>query len=743
MTKTITSILLICFSSMLFTNCRKKAFDEYYGRPDSLTDPIYQQLTTRKNFTSLLQCIDKAGYKSILSSAGYWTMFAPNDSAFQNYFREKNISGISALDSISAQAIIQYLLVYNAFNKDRLDDFQSVIGWLPDDAFRRRTAYYTGFYNDTTPTGQVVKAIASNRNGSTNPFVSADNNNKYITYFTDTYFNIKKLTAADYNYFYPASQYNGFNVAEAKVLNKDIAAENGTIHEIDRVISPLPSLEEYIRTKPEYSEFRKLYNRFMVNFQVNADATKRFQILTGSSQQVYVKTYSGALAFSPNNENYLKLQDNDGQQNAWTLFVPRNDVLLSYVRNVILEEYGRDTSKLSTLPPQVIADLLNSHMWQTQVWPSKFSSTASSLGEEARFNAQTDVIDRKILSNGFFYGTSKVQEANVFSSVYARAYLNPKFSMMTRLLDAELKFVINSPNQQYTLFMMPDAVLAKAGYDFNASISEWGYTPPGGTRSAGEAVRQRLLRILNTSLIQTPKAELNNLAGSGIIEAYNGEYIKFDNNQISSGGTTESKSIVRVDSAKTARNGKVYYLNGLLTFADSAIGIHVKNLGLATNSGYNLFWKYLEGANGNAYNAVSGEITGTATGSFYTVFVPIDSAIRAAVKDGFLPGDKTTGNPVFAPTTAAGRDSVSRFIQYHMLNKKTVIPDGKESGGFETILKNALGEVTAIGVQNQPGSLILTDMENRKASLILDKSNQLSNRTVIHLINNYLRYKYK
>src|SRR5207249_4701026 len=140
---------------------------------------------------------------------------------------------------------------------------------------------------------------------------------------------------------------------------------------------------------------------------------------------------------------------------------------------------------------------------------------------------------------------------------------------MTRLLDAELKFIVNSPSQKYTLFMMSDDAIKAAGYDYDASVNLWGYTPPGGTKTTGEAVRQRLLRILNTSLVQTPKGELNDLLGTGTIGAYNGEYIKFNNNQVISGGTFEANKTVRVDSSRAVANGKVYYLNGLLTFPDS------------------------------------------------------------------------------------------------------------------------------------------------------------------------------
>ncbi|HVG40805.1 MAG TPA: fasciclin domain-containing protein [Chitinophagaceae bacterium] len=738
--------ILLVILSLLFTNCRKKDSDTFYDRPESLEPPIYQVLTAKGNFKSLLALIDKGGYKKTLSNAGYWTMFAPNDAAFENYFTTSNTS-LDKIDSTVAQAIIQYLLVYNAFDKIRIDDYQSNIGWVPDNAFRRRTAYYTGFYNDTMVNGQVVKAIAANRNGSGTPYISADNNNKYIPYFTDVYFAAKKLSASDYNYFFPNAQFTGFNVEGAKVLNKDIAAENGVIHELDKVVLPLPSIDEYLKSKSEYNEFRKLYYKYVVNFVANNDATQRYQLLSGNSQQVYVKAFNSLLAYAPNNENHLKVQDNDGQADSWSIFVPRNAELLSYIRNVLLEYYGKDLANIDKLPPQVLIDFLNAHMWQTAVWPSKFNNTFNFLGEEARFNAQSDVTERKILSNGMFYGTSKVQEANVFSSVYSRAYLDPKYSIMTRLLDAELKFLINSPNQQFTLFMMSDEVLKAAGYDYNAALNEWGYTPPGGTRTGGEGNRQRLLRILNTSLFQTPKGELNNLSGSGTIAAYNGEVINFSNNQLFSSGSVETRKTILVDSSRTVRNGTVYYINNLLTFADSSIGTQIRRLGSATTSDFNYFWQLFQNSslftNINDINFAA--INGTTAGSLYTVFVPTNAAIMQAVKDGVLPGNKTTGAPLFNPlstsaTYNADRLAIERFIQYHILNKRTVIPDGKDSGGFETLLKNGVGDALTVTVISQTGSLQVTDMNNRRANVLMNQSNNLSNRTVIHLLDNYLKY---
>lgn len=729
--KRIAALLLLV--STLFS-C-KKEFNDFYARPDSLEPAIYQQLQAKGNFKNLVVLIDKSGYKQTLSSAGYWTMFAPNDEAFTKFFQDRSISGVDKIDSTTAQAIVKYMLTYNAFTKETLDDFQSSTstGWTPNVAFRRRTAFYTGFYDDTTQNGQAVKAIQSNRNGTTSPYVSTDNNNKYISYFTDVYFNNKSLTAYDYNYFYPNSEFTGFNVLQAKVITKDIVAENGIIHEIDRVITPLPSIDEYLRGKPEYSEFRKLYDKYLVSFLLNESATNRYKLLSGSSNQVYVKAYNGSLAFSLNNENYFKLSDNDGQQNCWTIFVPTNEVLVDYINKVVLEYYGT----FENAPTSILLDLLNAHMWQSPVWPSKFNSTMNFVGEEARFNPETDVVDRKILSNGIFYGTKKVQDANVFSSVYSRAYLDPKYSIMLRLLNTDLKYIISYPQSRFTLFMMPDAVLRAAGYDFNTASNSFTCTTCGSASS--ETIRQNLLRILNTGVIPGDLPNLSNT--NGIAESYNGEFIKWNNNQVISVGTQDNVKTVTVDSIRTMKNGTVYYLNGLLTFTTVNIGTHIKNLGgTTTASDFYYFSQFL--TNSSVYTSSTGEIVGTTPGTLYTVFVPSNTAIIQAVKDGMLPGNTSTGIPnltasTWTPTQAA---QVNNFILYHVLAKRTLVPNGKESGPFETLLKNSQGEVVPLTVINQPGSMQINDVNGRKAFVIVPKSNNLSNRTVIHLIDNYLKF---
>ncbi|MFT3844940.1 MAG: fasciclin domain-containing protein [Lacibacter sp.] len=733
-------LIIVALTTFLFA-CKTK-FDDYYSRPATLEQPIYQVLQAKGNFASFLKLVDKAGYKTTLSSAGYWTLFAPHDSAFAVYFAANSISNADALDSAACRKIVTYCLVYNSFKQERISDYQSNIGWVENAAFKRRTANYTGIYNTTNTSGASIKAIASNRNNNgALYYVDADNNNKYIPIYETSFMNGKGLSAVDYNYFYPNSVYTGFNIADAKVVEKDIAAENGVIHVINKVITSLPSIDEYIGSNANYSEFKKILDRFLVQYVLNQNVSVNYKNIYGTPADIFTKVYNSSLAFSPNNENFLKLQDNDGQADSYSIFVPENAALTNYINTVLLEHYP----SLEALPVNVIYDFVNAHMWRTAVWPTKFATTYSSVGEEARFDRNTDIIDKKVLSNGMFYGTNKVQEANVFSSVYGKAYLDPKYSIMTSLLNLDLKYQISNIRQNYTLFLVDNATINAAGYIADPTVSnnineQWRYTPPGGgTVLTGSSVLVRLQRILNMHVI--PGRDITDLSGNGVGMSYGGEFVKFNNNTVICAGNGDAGTSASVTAKKTAKNGTVYYINNLLQFSEKTIGNHLNTLGgTSTASPYYYYVQYLK--NSGNYNTSTGEIVSVASGSFYTFFVPNNTAILAAVNAGLLPGTGTAPNkvPKLTGFTAAEREAVLAFLYYHILNKKNIGTDGQESGTFETLFKFSNGDPSTIFVNNTtPNNIVMNDMMSRSANVIVSSSNNLSNRCTIHLIDNYLR----
>ncbi|HSC55483.1 MAG TPA: fasciclin domain-containing protein [Phnomibacter sp.] len=735
-------MLLLLLSSTLLVQCRKKELDEFYGRPETLEQPIYQVLSAKGNFKHLLATIDKSGYKSTMAAAGYWTLFAPTDSAFQVYFKENNISGVEAMDSTQCRNIITYCLVYNAFNTTTLNDYQSSrVGWVPNTAFRRRTASYTGVYSTTNTSGAAIKAISSNRNNNGAQYwVEADNNNKHLPYFTTEYFSGKSLTAYDYNYFYPNATYTGLNVADAVIQQSNIAAENGMIHVVNKVITSLPSIDQYIGSNTKYSLFKQLLDKFLVQYVLNQTATKNYGIVSGSTDNVYTKVYSASLAFSPNNENFLKLEDNDAQNDSYSIFVPENTALDTYIRTVLLEHYP----SLDALPVSVIYDFINAHMWKTVVWPSKFATTFNSVGEEARFNPATDVIDKKVLSNGMFYGTNKVQDANVFSSVYGKAYLDPNYSMMTSLLNIELKYQVSNIRQKYTMFLISNKALNDAGYFADPSVSnvineQWRYKPGGGAADiTGSSALVRLQRILNMHVI--PERDLTSIAADGVAMSYSGEFVRYKNNTVVCAGNEDLGNVANVIKTSTAKNGTVYYLDKILQFSERTIGKEFETIAATASSPYYNFYQYLK--NSTIYNATTGEINAVASGSFYTFFVPDNAAIVAAVNAGYLPGTGTAPNmvPNFNPTTPADKDKVIAFIYYHILNKRNIGTDGVESGTFETLYKFDNGDPSTIFVNNTtPNVMSLNDMMGRLANVTYANSNNLANRITLHSINNYLR----
>ncbi|HEY4788705.1 MAG TPA: fasciclin domain-containing protein, partial [Bacteroidales bacterium] len=680
------------------TNC-KKDLDSYYARPSSLAQPIYQQLEAKGNFKNFLKLVDRANYKNILSTGGYWTCFAPNDAAFEKFFQDNNYSSVSDIDSLTASKIVRYMLVYSAYDSTKLDDYEVSTGSIVNDAFRRKTAYYKWVYTDTT-NGTVRKVM----DVTSNLYITyTENNNKYLTYFTDKYFAAKGLKTSDYNYFYPNSTFSQINVLDANVVGTGIFAENGFYYEINKVVLPQPNIYEYIKTKPDYSEFKKLMDRF-ASFLYYPDFQIRYLQATGKSDSVYHK-YFNTLAFTPNGEEYMKNTPNDAQSNCWSILVPNNTALLDYERNTLAEYYNHDPSQI---PLDIAAEFLNSHMYQTALWPSQFKSTTNSLGEPATVDVNSNVTDAKILSNGLFYGTNKVHVSNSFTTVYAEPFLNPAYDFMIRLMGTTYKSILTNKRNRYTLFLVTDQEYASRGFTYNTIFSAWNWYGAASVTNQWVAnATAKMTKDLNLQIVQTPNDELNDLSGEGIVKTFGGDCIKFKNNQVFGGGNADSASVANVTGYRDYDNGRVYFLDHALEYSEMSPAGRLRILAgynpnaVGTNkypvpTKYYLYYKYLiKSGLITASSITSGSdssrmlITGVSSGDFYTFMVPVSDSITAAVAKGKLPN--------FTSTSATDLTTIKGFVLYHIINK-ILIPDGDEddNGNANTAYKNIDGDIQLV-----------------------------------------------
>ncbi|WP_120183055.1 fasciclin domain-containing protein [Pelobium manganitolerans] len=759
------SYYLLLFATSVLMGC-KKEFSKFYERPESLGPPIYQQLEQKGNFKHLLSAVDKAGYKPILSETGWWTLFAPTDAAFERFYQENNINGDDALSDSLATAIVKYALVYNAYREDQLSNYQTTDNTVIAEgmAFKRKTAYYDGVNQQ----GDDVhsKTIATNRNvlsrASGNVFTNnsnykeGDNNNKYIPYFTDKFLATKNLTAADYTSFYPnASAFNGFSVANAQVdpTYKNVEAENGIIHAVDRVITPLNSLDQYINRNSQYSDFAKLLDSLRY-YSVNAYVTHQNQVATGSSDSVYVKGYDGRLAFSANNENYQtpgvsSFINTLAQKESWSMMAPTNAALAAY-RAKILGKYNN--TFFGSTPASILIDFLNSHMWPDALWPSQFSTNPNYLEENASISIN-NVVDKKVLSNGIFYGVNEANKANVFRTVYGVPYLDPKASMTYNAfkdLGTGIKAYTLQPGVRQTILVMPDNVLAAAGWRYNESSASgsntaWGYKSASSSSYSHSPIhKENIMAMISTGVLLTPTAELTSFAGEGIVETKNGAYIKYKNGKIQTSGTLDTGVDLNITSSDNSSiNGSVYYVDGLLSFTEKNVGDQIEKLATLYPANYSLFLQLLKDGGTDVYNETTKAVTGVKTGTDYkyTFFIPSNAAITQAVKDGVLSGNTSTG--VLKKTKdlrAPDFELIRKFVLYHIVNGESIASDGKKTDSYLTLLQADDGSPTLLSVSNDPGDLTVIGYHNSNAKVIEAASNQLGNRSVIHSINNYLDY---
>jgi predicted TIM-barrel enzyme len=83
---------------------------------------------------------------------------------------------------------------------------------------------------------------------------------------------------------------------------------------------------------------------------------------------------------------------------------------------------------------------------------------------------------------------------------------------------------------------------------------------------------------------------------------------------------------------------------------------------------------------------------------------------------------------------------VADFIRYHILATKTISDDGHVGGQVETLRKSSRDEKTYVNVLSDKGVLTFIDAAKKSSNFIPAQSNNLADRTLIHLVDNYLLY---
>ncbi|MDR1763784.1 MAG: fasciclin domain-containing protein [Dysgonamonadaceae bacterium] len=706
---------LVCVLSLVRCNDA----DEYYDRPDWLEPPIYEVLQQEGRFGMYLQCVDRTEYAGVLKGAGLSTVFAPNDAAFQAWLQEKGYSSVAAIPDDEVRDLVAYSIVYSKWTAAHLADYLGSINnetQYITGAFKRKTNCYALPYQDSEYDGNWVFNQTVNggiESTSTNYQYSLTMNNyKYLPVFTTQYFNSfpEPLTAADYNTFFPASQFTGTNIQGGTLVKGDIAAENGLIHEVSTVNEPLKSIDDYLH-ESQYSEIKSLLDFRNINGsyyfktynETSSELLSVFQKMRPNDNigKIYIKQYDlSTLAFSPILENiYSEAAGGyDSEKTGNTLFVPKNEALQKFIGEKLLKYY----SSLDQLPIDVIATLLNTHMVNGLVWPSQYKSSLNSQGEYVNGAGSTGpdfnsagILEKHFASNGFVYLTEDVIKSRFFETVYSEIYLNPVHNLLniayvnyynTSLREELMRSVLNGySSERYTMLNFTDEMINGDAFAYDQITNTFDNTE---MASNDDTRLRRLMRLhifpglvnsdIDSEVRNFTETPITNYNSWGFLVAYSGDMIRYKNNQLQAVGNIEDGTYVNVTKMdETFNNGLVFNVDRLLQYSprESASG--------DARFTETTLWQYLakakqENPNVSMFvdyvqtclkNPDTDDLDGIKVENYYTVLMVNNTAMNQAISRGFLQplANITADNPEYLK-------QATQFINAHFL-QGTVIPD--------------------------------------------------------------------
>lgn len=305
--------LLVLFSLVFSSSCKKK-FTEYYATGKSSLY-VYDKLKQDTNFSIFAQGLQKMGLVQNLNSGGLYTVFAPVNSAFRQYFATK---GYNSLDDVPSDTLYQ-LLNYHIVNNL----------WY----------YYT--LQQRYRTYQQVLYLTRSRK-----FATID------------------VTAND------TLKINGIPVINSL---RDISADNAVIHGIGTVLQPLQSLEQTLQSDAYFST-----STFYKLMQVLADSTyDRFNSYDkngdGKIDSLFYKNYSllSGIYTSIEYRQNTSATDQGGDPVFNTILMPVNDSLNALIAPALAKIDPSVTNKIAALSPTYAAAVLGSYFLYdtTNVFP--------------------------------------------------------------------------------------------------------------------------------------------------------------------------------------------------------------------------------------------------------------------------------------------------------------------------------------------------------------------------------------
>lgn len=709
---------------------------ERYEDPPWLGGSSIETLEKRGNYTIFLELMERANYTDPISKQ-LFTLFVPDDDAFNTYFQS---IGKSSVDDLSDDEAVQ-LFTLHVLRNPR-SRYYLIYEYAWNEFQGPKGEYASLFHRKETPsTSMPYKEIVRYVPGKEGQEYLIYTGNKNIPLWTYEFFGDfgGAQDGSDYLFMYPGSTWEegytsnlkGMNWHNAMVIpNPEIPDElevrtsSGFIYFLDRVVPPMPSIEEYmIAHQDKFGLYYDILQRFAGYTGQKVDEQRRV---------LYRKTYD--LVFDLAEERGPSTNTVVPPQNMWTAFLPPDNVLQNYLDNSFLQYY----EAIDSIPPVALYYILQSQLSGALVVMSKLQNGYFNAFGDPTDLSEDDITSANACSNGIVYETKRVLEPNVFTCVPGLLFFDKNYSDLLFVFNqASMLSSISNPDADVTVFATENSNLTDYGirYDATKQIVEF----RGPVDGVWKPMSNTELQLFAQDQIY--KGIMPDMSGEGFVELNSGNFMYYNNNQLQGG-----ENMVLGNSASVLEiipNDR----NGLLVKVDRPIANNlvmgkiltgnVDEVRYFADTTLSEFAQLLIDTRllDNRYkNPLTKEnvpnLKFLAAADYWTAFIPTNQAMAEARAAGMVPTDP---------------DSLNSWILYHFIKDNVIFDDGKKSGIFDSnsTYKDPVDGSTQylpITINNSPKNLTIIDVAGREIVLEHDNANRLVRKGVLHKINSVLQY---
>ncbi|MBN1416924.1 MAG: fasciclin domain-containing protein [Bacteroidales bacterium] len=711
-----TAILIACLLWVLY-GCSDKM--ERYEDPPWLKGTNIENLEKEGRYSIFLQLMERAGYRNTVEKQ-LTTLFVPDDEAFQLYFQKRGISSIDDLTEDQALELFTLHFLSNPVNANHLvyekawSLLESATGEYGALFFRKQTRSISAPYKEIPKYDETYKGKEL--------FIYT--NVKYIPLFSIHYFHDYNGNGAeDYPFMYPDSKWGGLiNWHNAMIIPpagnehttniEDLAnpTSSGFIYYIDQVVDSMPSIEQYlIGHQDQYGLFYDLMQRFATYTTAGTDLQGR---------QLYSKGYSDISNIAAERgPNWSSTQTPAYMLDIFTVFLPDNDLLQTYLNNTVLKTY----SSLDEVPDVTIRYILQTQITNRLELKSKFTKQYFNYYGDKSVIDISDVDAGYMCSNGVIYKSKRIMEPNVFISVPGPLFINKNYSVFLTMLSNANMIPTLSGEKEVTLFA-PNNVQIEAA-NIRLFLNSSGNLEFQEKADDGQWLVMPEVDLVSYAQDHIYYGNITDLSGEGYLEMASHNYVHYSG-QVLTGGLNNYKGVTAsVTDGQQRINGMLYFVDnpiqteyrmGQYIMSDPDLSEFAK-LMVEVNM---LDTAFIETDTKNQYPNI--KITEASNAYYWTAFIPDNAAMAKAKTDGIIPSDA---------------DSLLRFVDYHFV-QKVICDDGVLSGTFNTLLDGAFLNIT-----NTPNNLRITDASGQEVLLDHANANHLVRRGVVHKITSVLKSK--